>query len=294
MRKKTKPWDPAFQARLLEAQDFKAFLRLFFRSSTAEKDDSTRHPKPITYAEFSRRAGFSSRSYILDVLEGRKPLGSAVMEKIARGLGLTSLWREYFRLLLAHSKSSDSETFQRNLDSIRKKLSKRSRISLIPPGKNQSKFSPLIRTELPRIYAACGSEIDGASLAEVLARTRGEVEITESVLQKLESLGLLEKKGDRYYPRYAHLAFERFESENFFREDYLANLEVAKKRLDSGARLRRSSLFFSSTVCVKHSRMGEFSDRLRDLLHDFVSDVEASDGDCIADIVLGFSDNSED
>lgn len=292
MNDQTKAWDASFREELLKANDFRSFLRPFFTARSSRTAASFRKPKPMTFAAFSKKAGLSSRSYILDILEKRKPLGPTVTEKICRALGLNALWKKYFTLLVAVSKSEDPE-LEAKLSFIRKKIIKRGRIVRVPPQGKGGKLAGILIPNLPQIYAACGSEDNGASLAEISLRTRIPESKACEALSLLQSLDLIEERKERYYPRYAHLAFEKFGGEDYFRQDYQNTLGRTGKRFRESTP-SENWLFFASTVCVRKDRMAEFSAQLRDLLHNFVSDSEDPDGNSISDLVLGFTDNTHD
>lgn len=125
-------WDVAFQSAALNATDYREFLALFFRPNIF-----WRNPRPLSFQLFSNRAGFLSKSYMHEIISGRRRITLNSFEKVANGLRLSSSWTEYFRCLVAISEISfqdrrqTSEFYRRKLVAERKKSSSRGRRHMV-------------------------------------------------------------------------------------------------------------------------------------------------------------------
>lgn len=288
MKDNSTTWDPQFKERLLEAPDFRAFLKTFFREK-GKGDAVPRRPRPLSYAEFGRRAGLTSRSYARDFIEGSKYPGSIAIGRLCDGLGLRGVWREYFETLIALSKKNSPGT-KLVLDSLRERIRKANRVKKIPAGEASVHLAKSLPDGISAVFAACGSERDGASLESILSRTRYTPIKAERALIRLMELRLIETKDGRYFPTQIHLAAERLGGDAYFQNDFKEGLRLTRERLENQA-TSDDALFFSSTVCISAEKMKEFKHRLRELMYSFVGEVEEAEGDCVAELVLGFSNN---
>ena len=78
---------------------------------------------------------------------------------------------------------------------------------------------------LPKVFAALGTELDGASTAEVKRRTSFSEETISTSLKTLEDLGLVVRKGIHFYPQVSHPSLRNLNSETEFKKYFKANLD---------------------------------------------------------------------
>lgn len=97
---------------LLSFDNYRDFLKFFLKPSGEVR-------KPLSYAEFSRRAGFASRAFPRDVILGARSITSDTLPKFIKGMGLTGEWRDYFSLLvqkdLAKANSNELQKIETKL-----------------------------------------------------------------------------------------------------------------------------------------------------------------------------------
>ena len=79
---------------LLAYPDYRRFLRDHYAWRKSRD-------RGFSYGSFARRAGLGSRGHLKEVMDGKKGLTAAMLERYCRGLALTPDRAEYFRLLVA-------------------------------------------------------------------------------------------------------------------------------------------------------------------------------------------------
>lgn len=89
-------WDSEFVKILLDAKNYRDFLRCFFL-----KRQKYKNPKRLSYQHFANLAGFSSRGFMNDVIAGRKQFSPDSFDRISVALKLNHIWKEYFYCLVA-------------------------------------------------------------------------------------------------------------------------------------------------------------------------------------------------
>lgn len=72
-------------------------LSRFYAHSTG---GGSKKSKPLSYAEFARRAGFSSRAFARELLIGKRRITASTFAQIAKALGLKGAWKDYFQTLV--------------------------------------------------------------------------------------------------------------------------------------------------------------------------------------------------
>lgn len=92
-------WDLDFAEELLAATDFRQFILCFFK-----RHPGRNFPEPLTYQRFADLAGFASKSFMADVIAGRKQLSKVSFEQTAVALKLNPDWREYLFFLIAQER----------------------------------------------------------------------------------------------------------------------------------------------------------------------------------------------
>jgi uncharacterized protein (TIGR02147 family) len=101
---------------LYEYVDYRSYLKDFF---SAQK----RSNKGFTHRYFAKLAGFSSSSFCLHVMDGRKNLSGASIQKVIAALGLEGRAAGYFEALVQYNQAKtlhDREFYYSRLNKIRK------------------------------------------------------------------------------------------------------------------------------------------------------------------------------
>lgn len=100
---------------IYEYEDYRAYLRDFF---TAQKESN----KGFTHRYFAKMAGFSSSSFCLHVMDGRKNLSEESIQKLIVALGLKGKAARYFETLIHYNQNKklyDKEMYFSQLNKIR-------------------------------------------------------------------------------------------------------------------------------------------------------------------------------
>lgn len=256
---------------LVAQTSYRGFLKCFI-------DEKRKKNSGYSYAVFSQKAGFKSKSFIRDVIENHKRLTPNSVEKCLKGLDLPPLLEEYFKTLLKDDTSSSQ------LEELREK---------VKYGLSPLKTLDLIFQDhkLPRIYAALGLPGKEVSFETLKKRTQLSQEDLEEGLQSLRELSLLceapQTEGRPFYYTTQLFAQASERNENIFQSYFLASL----KQLEASSKLNfkdRKKLFFTSCFLIRENDMEKLISKLKKTIEDFVLAAENSDGDKIAELVLGF------
>lgn len=284
-----------FTDSLFGAKSYRDFLSLFFEKNPEVPGFSPLR-KPLSYAEFSRRAGFSSRAFIRDILLGKKRVTLSNFDKIVRGLKLTAQQRDYFRALVAWEEHDfrgppfgrTEEALRKQMDKIRKSHHLKKIIR-----ETMSSKSILHSADVSVVFAASGTEQNGASLEEIVRCSGLAPSQVINALQALQISELISYRNDRFYPCSSHVAFERLGGDEFFRKDFLRTVTNLKRRFEMNPQ-NDICLFLASTFCVAKSQLPALKESLNQTLLQFISSSEDSTGDSIVELVVGLTPNSRE
>lgn len=269
---------------LLEATNEREFLNIWYQWS---KQNNAK----LSYASITRKAGFSSRSYVRDVMTGERRLTLEALPRFIKALGLKGDLKLYFSHLVNFACDPDAANEAKKKDRILR-LKNRIRVQF------ESKSAP--RTHQMKtlyegsffleVYAALGSLAQGANLDEISERTGKSKLFCQNALLKMIETDLVfqSKTSDRYFARESHNIFSKLGTEDSFKKNYLTQLELvahsAKIKFDS-----EENLFFCSVFSIDPTKMPEFKNELRQLLLRFVDSSENPNGKKIARLVTGLT-----
>jgi predicted outer membrane protein len=256
------------------------------------KNASWNHPKSLTYQEFSLRAGLASKSFLKDVISRRKRLTPNSFQNVVLGLGLSQIWADYLEALIGleekafQNRNFDESYFAKRIQTLKKrlKLRKASRAH-----QNVATLENVFLEEsFPEIYAALGTVETGSTLSLLSSRTQLPPSKIIPILSRMSEVGLVVQKGESFLPIVEALNVEELKTSEVFRKDYHRSLEKAKKRFPAQVN-SEESLFLTQTFSVQSADLKKFKERLRNLIHDFVADGEAADGNTVAEVTLAFT-----
>jgi len=101
---------------LYEYEDYRSFLRDYFSAQKASN-------KSFTHRYFAKKAGFSSSSFCLHVIDGRKNLSGESIQKLIIALGLEGKTARFFESLIQYNQAKslyDRELHFSELNKIRR------------------------------------------------------------------------------------------------------------------------------------------------------------------------------
>lgn len=267
----------------LEATDYRSFIA---SALTATAKDGS---KP-NIAAASRKGGFSSRSFIGDVIDGRRGLSSASFPKMAKALNLPSRLKSYFHLLVIR------EEEKMNIDRIRKDqidsriadLRSRFKAQLERSVIEDKAVTVMFKgRDMLDCYAALGCPKKGATAEEISRKTTLPLEIVNRILRHFLLRGIVNEKDGRYISANALLFFKDLGSNEGAKNCYFQTLDELKRKANAGFHAQDRA-FFQFVFSVDQNRMSELKQKLWDVMQEFVESNETTEGNAISKLFLGF------
>ncbi len=285
-------WDAKFERKLLETDSYRKFLALFFRPNPEWK-----WPRKLTYQEFATRAGFSSKSFMADIIANRKRLTPSSFEKTVTGLKISPRWAEYLKCLVANEEKAfltpkySQDYYSKKISELKIKIKNKSERK--PQIGNSPLMEVLLQPYFPEVYAGLGTVEEGSTMRQLQARTRLDDKALEKILLELEKVGIVKSfpKTGRYVPVPSAIEAEKLNDAILFETDFIRALQKAQVRFKTQAH-SGESLFMTQTFSVKKSKLAKLRNSLAQVIIEFADDAEAAEGDAIAEICIGFTHNS--
>ncbi len=270
---------------LIEASTPIEFLKIFL--------NSRRGVKKMSYRQFSKKAGYSSKSYISEILSGKKPLTRYSAENFLRSMNLNKDLSTYFRNLVSIELVESEQLTALNkslLISQNEKLKFKLKSKLIDK-RSSSKdkvANILLKNNFPTIFAALGSAESGASIDEIAGRSNLTVQDIKVVLLDMVQIDMVNVINDRYYAKNNLVDLDYLKSDQYFIENFIRCSARAQDRLKKKSN-NKNSLFMTQTFSAPSGRMQELKDRLKAIIIDFADDTEDSVGDSVLEICISFT-----
>jgi uncharacterized protein (TIGR02147 family) len=290
--KSTDPWEPSFIEALLGSRTYVEFLAQFFES----KNFNIGQSKPLSYAQFARRAGFASRAYARELALGQKKITDSNLHRVIQALKLSNLLREFFVQLVKQDPINNLR--QGKILSVDEISKLKNRIRLQIAGHGSTSPSKIYNSEssayfdlIPHIFAASGRTDEGASIDEILERTRFHRRRTLVALEEMIKIGLLIKnQNNKYIPCSPHIAIDKLGGNEYFQRDYERSLALVAKSFRQQSK-NPNALFLASNFCVSRKHLPTLRESLRQTIIEFVNSHENPDGDCVTEINIAFLTN---
>ena len=246
--------------------DHREFLRRWYEW----KKTSSRG---FSYRSFARKAGFSSMSFLRDVIEGRRNVSEDSVEKFVLAIGLVGDAAAYFRELVHYNRETDVDKRSR---SFRNLLLLQARREFSPVRENQSKYYSdwlnIIVRETAPLEAYKG---DPARIGNALRPKVSATEVSDA-LDLLVKIGMLEKTSKGTYrsttPRIVPGDVDPAMVRNIKRQMLLHALD----RLDSGP--EADTHISSVTLTVSESRLARLQESIRQFRLDLLADTASDEG----------------
>jgi uncharacterized protein (TIGR02147 family) len=268
-----------FQSKnLLEASDYRSFLKIFYI-------ENKQIDKNFSYSFIAQKCQFSSKSFVKDVIDGRKNLSLDSAHKIATGLQFPQLWKNYFINLFQSTLVEPNQINLvqiKELDRIKSKL-----ISKTKTIENDRGVNNIFQhAHWPFVYASLGTLEKGSDIETMMSRTKLPRLEIEEILQQLIQLDLVVSKKNKYYCVQNSAFFENLGKssfyKNFFRQSVQQLYAKADKNFESDA-----DMFYSLAFSVNSKKMPVFKKELAELIDKYTTSIEEAEGDRIALITCG-------
>lgn len=246
--------------------DHREFLRSWY-------DWKKTASRGFSYRSFARKAGFSSMSFLRDVIEGRRNISEDSVEKFVSAIGLVEDAADYFRELVRYNRETD----------LGKRAQLFRRLLLLQA---RREFSP-VRQAQARYYSnwvniivreAAGLERFGGDPEKIGAALRPPVPVDQvkESLVLLQELGMLDKvKNGRYKtstPRLIPGDIDPAVVRTAKRQMLLHALD----RLDSEG--NEDTHISSVTVTLSAHRLAKVTEQIRQFRLDLLADTASDDG----------------
>ena len=277
------PLGPDSVEHLLRIDNYREFLKTFFEKSQPRN-------RKANLADLARKAQFSSRSFVSDVLRGKRRITAATLPRFKLALGVTGAWAHYFDLMVMKEETDlrparlTTEKIDDGLQAVRKKIRDRFFSEQpIEPERLKGLFNSF---QVFDVFAAMGSLEAGADLPQILRRTKLPVEIVTSVLENLVNLGFIERRERRYYTSVQNFDLGQLGDQYSFIKAFQQALEALKQR---SLKMENSpdTWFFHTAFSIDRSRISEFNKQLKEFIFDFIDERQIEDGDSVMRVTLG-------
>ncbi|MBK8801094.1 MAG: TIGR02147 family protein [Fibrobacteres bacterium] len=227
----------------------------------------------FSYRSFAKKAGFSSMSFLRDVIEGRRNISEDSVEKFLGAIGLVEDAAVYFRELVKYNRETDDT---KKAQSFRKLLLLQARREFSSVKLAQSRYySDWIHVVLREVAPLERFEGNAKRMGESIRPALPTAQVQES-LELLLELGMLEKAKDGSYRQTNARLIPGDQDAAIIRNAKRQMLLHALDRLDQGP--PPDTLISSTTLAVSRHRAKKIAEQLRQFGLDLLADTVTDDG----------------
>lgn len=245
--------------------DHREFLRRWYEWKKAAS-------RGFSYRSFARKAGFSSMSFLRDVIEGRRNISEDSVEKFVAAIGLVDDAASYFRELVRYNRETDPEKRSQNFRSL---LLLQARREFSPVRENQAKYySDWLNVIVREVAPLPAYKGDPALIGAALRPRVPASDVTEA-LDLLVRIGMLEKSRTGYRaatPRIVPGDIDPAMVRNIKRQMLLHALD----RLDAAP--EADTHLSSVTLTVSEARLARLQDSVRQFRLNLLADTASDEG----------------
>jgi uncharacterized protein (TIGR02147 family) len=246
--------------------DHREFLRRWYEwKKTASRG--------FSYRSFARKAGFSSMSFLRDVIEGRRNVSDDSVEKFVAAIGLVDDAALYFRELVRYNRETDPD---KRSQCFRKLLLLQARREFSPVRENQARYySDWLNVIIREVAPLPQYRGDASRMGEAL-RPRVPASDVSEALDTLQRIEMLEKTRSGVFkaitPRLVPGDVDPAMVRNIKRQMLLHALD----RLDAPA--EPDTHISSVTLTVSQARLARLQESIRQFRLDLLADTASDDG----------------
>ncbi len=291
-------WEPVFERALFDARNYRDFLSLFFlvRRAQADAQGKWSRPKRITFQSFADRAGFTSKSFMSEILSGRRRMTLRAFPKVVKGLKLSPGWAEYLRILV----EVEEPEFQNTGDNAEKaslKLQKQQgklvRLRETLTEAETSKLSRLtLEPSITDICVAIGDPRVGATIEKIQDVSHLPVTVLRDCLKRMVRIGLVryDSETSRYHNVPQAMNALHGSKNSHYQRYFWSRLVRAHQSMLS----KKSGVHMTQTFTVKRSSLDALIKEFEKKIIEIADEADEIDGDGIAEIVVSLTHNFED
>jgi hypothetical protein len=265
---------------LLAATTFREFLRLALLRRYEEQGK-------INFADFSRRAGFASRSYLTELLGYKKGLSRDGLMKLKSAMGLPRGYLRLFELLvyLEQPELATKSFAGRDLAEEIRQQRRRIREEAVRETKVRDSSRLVRKPAVFRVFAALGTPETGATMQEIERKTRLPGGVIDQSLALLRSEGAVEFADSRFYPRATQFDFLDLKNPQNLSE--LVSQVTQEIRREAPAIVERENdLVFYSALSIPTSRLAAFKAKMRETILENLDLFQNDEGEEVVQVFV--------
>ena len=268
---------------LIGAKDYRSFIR----AAVAHQVET----RKASLTSISRRAGFTSRSFIKDVIDGRRRLTPLSITNFKKGLRLSGSWAQLFEFLVA-LEEPDVNFDQLSEHELRERIAKlRKKLSLnLKKGKRFLNFVEVedifTRPEVYSVFAALGTQQDGASLDEISLKTGFAKDSCQDLLTALTKEQIAVIRDGRYFASESVIDIFGSGKRDRFRRMYGSFAQDLYRRTAKSLG-SPDEFFYCAALSIKTDDMKKLKERIRESIIEVLDEAQDDGGDRIAKVVVG-------
>lgn len=271
--------EPDLQRKLLKAENFREFLNLALPLTNQSQ------------AILSRRAGFGSRSYLSELLKGKKGLSKDSLSRLKLALRLPRRWSQYFECLawMEDAKLRPLNWNEEDVLSHWRRLQADLKRDHSDLGRKAAE-AHVPRPQVFQVYAALGDLASGATFPEILQRTGLTEKSARQALAQLLEYAAVEKKDDKFFA-----LSSRADALNLRRSEALAEMlgtvctDLQKNR--SKIVSIPTNLTLYSAFSVQKEQLPLLKQKLQEAVFDVLDEFQVDSGNQVQQIFVSLYGN---
>lgn len=264
---------------LLEENSYRSFLKTLYRFNKKQHAS-------FSFQYLAKQCHFSSKSFLKDVMDGKKSLSLQSSYQLIEGLPLKGLTGKYFLALVASEegfRTSNKKDPKNQIAELKEKLLRQLEAPrLAKEGDELFQFF-----HWPYVYAALGDQKKGSSFEEILEKTKLHPSAVQTTLKKLIEMKMVIPKKNRFIASSNSAFIEGLDQSEFFKKFYRQALSKLSDNVDRNFQ-SRDSLFYNMVFSVDPNQAPELAQELAELLDRYTEQAEKSTGDRLASLTCGF------
>lgn len=264
--------------KLLKSKSYREFLKILILDPPNRRGEM---------AKVSRRAGFSSRSYLSELLSGKKGVSQDGLTRLKSALKLPKSWGQFLDSLvwLEHPevcpKNFTPELVKIRIIQLKNEIKNQFESETI-----EKKVSlQLLRPQVFQVYAALGSVNKGARFDDILNRTKLDKHVVQKALSQLIESEAVSKVQENYFAFTNKAdALNLKNQKDLVELIRLISIDLQKKRHDIVK--SPSSLTIYSAFSVQKSKMMALKARLREAILEVMDEFQDDSGDQVEQLFV--------
>jgi hypothetical protein len=251
------------------------------------------------YSDLAKASQITSRSFMRDLVLGRRAMTLETLKKLSAGLKFTNDQSKYLEAMMSIEKArkaKDPKLFNEaslRVESLKKKISSSAKKVATPETRHKT-----FGTETwPYVYSSLIDEKTGATLEAIAHKSRVEIPACHEILNQLCEIKVVETRLENdqtlYFPTSTILSFDKMGDADFFQTSFIKNAQQMTKSAEKTFSDSKNRLFLDAIFSVESKKLPAFREALQKRILETVQEFENPHGDDIATFVCGFFRRSD-